>query len=164
MHYRAIADCFVYYCNSILVSEGGTPVLCDFGVSKMHESQTLAAIPTAVTTAVQSSLTPAYAAPEVLLQKPSGPQADIFAVGVCLWQATFGDMPNRDVATFGLTAESKRRIATPSPVDNLLRVLLADDKDDRPSAMDSLLSPYFADTHEVSRKVIRFWLVISVAH
>jgi serine/threonine protein kinase len=119
----------------------------------MHESQTAAAIPNAVTTAVQSSLTAAYAAPEVLLRKPSGPEADIFAVGVCLWQATFGDMPKRDVATFGLTTESKQCIATPNPVNNLLRVLLADDVKDRPSAMDALLFPYFADTHEVSRQV-----------
>ena len=51
--------------TNILVSENGTPVLCDFGVIKMHESQTVAAMPIAVTTTVQVALRP----PRTQLQK-----------------------------------------------------------------------------------------------
>ena len=79
----------------------------------------------------------------------------MFAFGIYLWQATFGDMPQRDTVTAHITAASKECVAMRSPLNDLLRELLKGDAEDRPSAMESLLRPYFADTHEVSRREVK---------
>jgi serine/threonine protein kinase len=143
---------------NVLVGDDGSPVLCDFGVSKMHAGQTVAAATSAVTTAIQSALTPAYAAPEVIKQEAHaniGEKADVFGYGVCLWMATFGKLPERDpTSSHCLAASSKAKLKDgSSSVHDLLQQLLSDDPSARPSADQALLYRYFSDTHEVSLKV-----------
>jgi len=144
--------------TNVLVGDGGSPVLCDFGVSKMHAGQTVAVGPSAMTTAAQSSLTPAYAAPEVIRQDAhhakGGEKADVFGFGVCLWVATYGNLPERDTSTHCISASSKAKLlAGGGNVHGLLQKVLSDEPSDRPSADQALLHRYFSDTHEVSLKV-----------
>ena len=144
--------------TNVLVGDGGSPVLCDFGVSKMHAGQTVAADDSAMTTAAQSSLTPAYAAPEVIRQEAhhakGGEKADVFGFGVCLWVATYGNLPERDTSTHCISASSKAKLlAGGGNVHDLLQKVLSDEPSDRPSADQALLHRYFSDTHEVSLKV-----------
>ncbi len=124
----------------------------------MHAGQTVAAAAFAMTTAMQSALTPAYAAPEVIKQEAhakAGEKADVFGFGVCLFVAVFGELPQRDAVTHCLSASTKSKLCSDarSAAQELLQKLLADDPTDRPSADQALLHRYFSDTHEVSLKV-----------
>jgi serine/threonine protein kinase len=151
--------------TNVLVGDDGSPVLCDFGVSKMHAGQTLAVVAAAVTTAVQSALTPEFAAPEIIKQEAhpkGGEKADIFGYGVCLWVATFGKLPQRDPISQCLSVSSKAMLRNGgSNVHSLLQQLLADNPSERPSADQALLCRYFSDTHEVSLKVAPLIIVLS---
>ena len=86
---------------NILVRKGtGRPVVTDFGLSRLGE---LAELPPSELEATELSLTregvilgtPLYMAPEQLEgRKAVGPEADVFAVGLVLYQAATGQVPH----------------------------------------------------------------------
>ena len=92
--------------SNVLLGEGaGIDVrLLDFGLAQMAEFDTLTAIGD-----VPGTL--AYVSPERLLGKTATAAADVWAVGVMLWEALAGHHPFRDDSV----AETTRRIQAGAP-------------------------------------------------
>jgi hypothetical protein len=98
--------------SNVLLGEGaGIDVrLLDFGLAQMEEFDTLTAIGD-----VPGTLT--YVSPERLLGKNATAAADVWAVGVMLWEALAGHHPFRDDSD----AETTRRIQAGAPRLETLR-------------------------------------------
>jgi|GEM_PF-5364191 len=67
--------------ENILLDAAGQPYLADFDTM------------TAVHTAMQHGVSPAYCAPEIILHQPVTPQTDIYALGILLWEWLTGYHP-----------------------------------------------------------------------
>jgi outer membrane protein assembly factor BamB len=82
--------------NVFLLADGGVKVL-DFGVSglgRMHEAPPPSSLrPTRTRSTLSLAGTPGYMAPEQWDGAPCGPQTDLFAVGVILYQLVTGALP-----------------------------------------------------------------------
>ncbi|KPF90296.1 hypothetical protein IP87_21370, partial [beta proteobacterium AAP121] len=76
---------------NVLVDRQGRVRLLDFGIAKLAEPDTLHTGELHPTVALR--LTPAYCAPEQLQGRPVGPAADVYALGVMLYQALAGQLP-----------------------------------------------------------------------
>jgi serine/threonine-protein kinase len=76
---------------NMLVTEGGDVRLLDFGIAKLLEAGS--ARETALTQLAGRALTPEYAAPEQILGQPIGTAADIYALGVVLFELLTGARP-----------------------------------------------------------------------
>jgi serine/threonine protein kinase len=124
--------------QNIIVSLDGTPKLFDFGVAKARGSLSL-------TGADQVKGKFAYMAPEQLRAKPVDAAADVFALGVCLYEATVGKRPFVGATEAELfAARMTGRFRRPSEVHDqfpadLERIILAamwPDPAGRPSAIE----------------------------
>jgi formylglycine-generating enzyme required for sulfatase activity/tRNA A-37 threonylcarbamoyl transferase component Bud32 len=71
---------------NILLHADGTPVLTDFGISKLVGAQS-------VTATGQAMGTPAYMAPEVVRGDTASAAADIYALGIVLYELVAGRVP-----------------------------------------------------------------------
>ena len=76
--------------NNVLVTADGTPKLLDFGISKLIEGDGPVADETALTRLGGRPLTLSYAAPEQILGQPVTVAADVYALGVMLFELTSG--------------------------------------------------------------------------
>ncbi|HLU24611.1 MAG TPA: serine/threonine-protein kinase [Longimicrobiales bacterium] len=76
--------------SNILVTEGGSVKLLDFGVAKHLERQDASAD---MTRTGLRPMTPAYAAPEQITGDPIGTYADVYALGVVLYELLTGRLP-----------------------------------------------------------------------
>src|SRR5260221_544006 len=104
-HGRGIVHRDVKPSNVLLAESSGIDVrLLDFGLAQMAEFDTLTAMGD-----VPGTL--GYISPERLLGKPATEAADIWAVGVMLWEALAGQHPFRE----GGLRETSRRIQTGTP-------------------------------------------------
>ena len=118
---------------NILVARSGVAKICDFGVAKSQ---------------LQSALTQAghikgkyrYMSPEQLGALPLDRRADVFSVGVCLWEMLtgerlFGHASDDDVVAAirsgQYPAPSTRREGMPRAIDRIVRRALAPDPADR---------------------------------
>lgn len=103
--------------------------LTDFGVAKMLDAPTL-------TTSTITLGTPGYVAPEYLTLGQLDARADLFALGVILYEAASGALPftGSDVAsTLGLPVPLSERAPDVAPrFAEIVSTLLARDPDDRP--------------------------------
>jgi serine/threonine protein kinase len=126
--------------SNVLVTRQGRVVLLDFGL-----------VTEAMTPMTAQSLvvgTPAYMAPEQAASREVGPAADLYSVGVVLYEALTGVLPVTGTAIQMLIAKQEReppRASTlvagvPEDLDALCAALLRFDPAKRPSAHDVLRS------------------------
>jgi len=72
--------------NIMMVGDQSTPVLTDFGLAKILESDTITLTGTVLGT-------PEYMAPELCAGEAAGPSADIYSLGVVAYQMLTGRVP-----------------------------------------------------------------------
>ncbi|HJV70949.1 protein kinase domain-containing protein [Ideonella sp.] len=78
--------------GNILVTGEGQVRLLDFGIAKLIAANADGA-PLELTAPAQRALTPQYAAPEQILGQPIGTAADIYSLGVVLYELLTGELP-----------------------------------------------------------------------
>ena len=86
---------------NVLVLPDGTPKLLDFGIAGLLEDDEPG--DGQLTRLTGRRITPAYAAPEQITGEPVGVTADVFSLGVMLYQLLSGELP--------FAAESSSRVA-----------------------------------------------------
>jgi len=97
--------------SNVLVREDGSVKLLDFGIAKEIESADVAVRQTRTGLRL---LTPAYAAPEQLRGERVGTQADVYALGVMLYELLTGRLPH-DTSDLS-PPEAARKVAETTPV------------------------------------------------
>jgi Tol biopolymer transport system component/serine/threonine protein kinase len=80
--------------GNILVTEGGLPKLLDFGIAKILD-RAMASETVDPTMTMLRLLTPEYASPEQIRGEPITPAADIYSLGVLLYELLTGHRPYR---------------------------------------------------------------------
>ncbi|HET8667491.1 MAG TPA: tetratricopeptide repeat protein, partial [Terriglobales bacterium] len=92
-HARGIIHCDIKPENIMLTADGEVKVL-DFGIARRLPSiQSPASAPTLETSLHSFSGTPAYMAPELLLEKQPDSRADLFSLGVVFYEVLAGINP-----------------------------------------------------------------------
>ncbi|KAG9120049.1 GTP-binding protein Rho1 [Ceratobasidium sp. 392] len=75
---------------NVLISDAGVPKLADFGNTKLKE-QTMQ-----ITTRTSTPYSLRWAAPEILENSPCSMAADVYALGMTIYETTTGDVPYAD--------------------------------------------------------------------
>ncbi len=96
--------------GNILIDRNGRPVVIDFGVAKDLDPESYGG-PIHPTVA-SAPHTPAYAAPEQFLGKPTNAASDLYAIGVILYELLTGQRPY-DLA--GLSPSQKENLICEKP-------------------------------------------------
>jgi serine/threonine protein kinase/tetratricopeptide (TPR) repeat protein len=138
--------------GNVMVTAAGRVKVLDFGLARTLERQPAAAATGAPTISVLATQagramgTPGYMAPEQVLGGRGDHRADIFSLGVVLFELVTGRRPfdGSDLLTFGLNvltrpapAASELNPAVPLALGDLIGSTLARDPDSRPqSALD----------------------------
>jgi len=78
--------------DNILVTEDGSPRLLDFGIAKLLSPEEGVAVGT-LTLPMNRMLTPDYASPEQIRGEPATVAADIYSLGVILYELLTGSRP-----------------------------------------------------------------------
>jgi eukaryotic-like serine/threonine-protein kinase len=124
--------------ENIFLASGGDGFdrvkLLDFGIARSMQDARL-------TGAGEVFGTPQYMAPERITSIDAGPSADLYALGVILYEMLCGTLPfdAADVTTYFIKhlkemppAPRQRDASIPEPIDRLIMELLAKDARDRP--------------------------------
>ncbi len=123
--------------ENVLITKDGTPKLADFGVARLNEGTRMTRTGTQVGT-------PYYMAPEAWEGKPLDAQADIWSLGVILFEMLTGQVPfggetGAAVMNKVLTAQhpkiSTLRNDTPSGIARIVNRMLTRDKKRRYQTM-----------------------------
>jgi hypothetical protein len=131
--------------NVMMLSDGGLKVL-DFGIARLHADPRAPVSATASDTIVG---TPQYISPECVAGEPVGAAADLYALGVVLFELLAGVPPFTDPVPAALLTkhlremappleEVRRDLALPEGLSALVARLLEKDPDDRPSSARSV--------------------------
>jgi serine/threonine protein kinase len=98
--------------ENVMVRADGYAKVLDFGIAHLPEVATGSGATALETLANDLIGTPAYMSPEVMLGGTIGPAADIFALGVMLFEMATGQQPFAAPTAMGVLA----RIATETPI------------------------------------------------
>ncbi len=125
---------------NVLLDEEGNAYLSDFGIA-VEEAERVDP------EAWLSTGSPVYAAPEQLQRRGVGPAADVYALGVTVYEALAGEVPfPRETSRADLLVRQLRdplpllrgvRSDLPAAIDTVLRTATAKDPDDRYSSAGS---------------------------
>ncbi|MEM9367547.1 MAG: serine/threonine-protein kinase [Planctomycetota bacterium] len=139
---------------NIMIDQEGEPVVMDFGLARQMDSRT------EITSVGVVHGTPAYMAPELVRGAESavGPQADIYALGVTLYELLSGQLPFQGSMTQLLyqivhtEAEppSTHRDSIDSDLDDICLGMMVKDVGSRFQTMDEVataLMEYLRDNH-----------------
>lgn len=121
--------------GNILVTADGEPKLLDFGIARLLAAGDQAVQP-GLTRAGERVLTPEYAAPEQILNKPVTTATDVYSLGVLLYELLCGTRPFRLLSS---PFELERDICEKDPElpSVVLKAALAADKKGSHSAKDA---------------------------
>lgn len=125
--------------ENVLLDPTGRVLLSDFGIAVTHDPSISGRVEEGVALG-----TPAYMAPEQVEGRPVGPAADIFALGVVLFEALSGSLPFQGDSPVALAiarlhhppADLGRDRSVPLELAELTRACLRVDPSERPSAAD----------------------------
>jgi non-specific serine/threonine protein kinase/serine/threonine-protein kinase len=98
--------------GNILVSEGGTPKLLDFGIARLLETGEGDGTKTVVGL---RALTPDYASPEQLREEPVTILTDVYSLGVVLFELIAGKRPYRTTSASATEVERFHEAGLPPP-------------------------------------------------
>ena len=124
---------------NILIAADGTAKLADFGIARPLDSS--------MTGAGALIGTPNYMPPEQVLGKPLTTRADLFSLGVVMYEAIGGVRPFvgnditailHNILTLDVANVSDVNPAVPRPVGDFVARLMAKSPEDRPSASEAL--------------------------
>ena len=128
--------------RNIMIDREGRVFVLDFGLAMMVDR-------TRLTTSMATMGTAAYMAPEVVLGREAGPRADLYGLGVVLYEALTGTLPFRHDRAEGLLfaavheapePPSARRKDVPVALENIVLKLLSKKPEDRQANADALIA------------------------
>jgi serine/threonine protein kinase len=150
--------------QNIIISIEGTPKIFDFGVAKARGSLALTG-----QDRVKGKF--AYMAPEQLRAEPVDEKADIYAVGVCMYEAATGKRPfngKTEVELFAARLDGKFKMPSehvpdiPVELEHMILSAMAAKPADRPSAaaLQEQLAGFCSANgrHRSSANAVALWL------
>ena len=96
--------------ENVVMREGGTPVLMDFGLARVLEEASLSTS----RSMTQVAGTPHYLAPEIHAGQRPGRPADIYALGVLLYECVAGRRPFTAPTRAGLATQHREKSPEPT--------------------------------------------------
>jgi eukaryotic-like serine/threonine-protein kinase len=115
--------------SNILIAPDGTPKLPDFGIAKLLTGSEEEDAGGPLTRGPSRPLTPEYASPEQLRGDPPGTAADVYSLGVVLFELLTGERPagnsvKASAAALQLGRDARWRKRLQGDLDNILQMAL----------------------------------------
>jgi eukaryotic-like serine/threonine-protein kinase len=129
--------------TNILVAPDGTPKLLDFGIAKLLTGSEEDADGGPLTRGPSRPLTPEYASPEQLRGDPPGTAADVYSLGVVLYELLTGVRPadspvKASAAAFQAGKGARWRKRLQGDLDNILQMALRPEPERRYLTVEQL--------------------------